>query len=115
MKISGSGKLSEMNVNDNIKVSGSVKMDGNIECLDFKSSGSARGEGNLIAHGDIKSSGSFRILGNLYGDRNAKFSGSATIGEEIKVNGIFEIKSVSISLLSQSIISNCPNDLAVTK
>jgi len=29
MKISGSGKLSEMSIKDNIVVSGSVKMDGN--------------------------------------------------------------------------------------
>ena len=87
MKISGSGKLSEMSIKDNIVVSGSVKMDGNIECQDFRSSGSTRGEGNLTVHGDIKSSGSFRILGALHGDGNAKFSGSTTIGEEIDIKG----------------------------
>ncbi len=90
MKISGSGKLSEMNIKDNIVASGSVKMDGNIECLGFRSSGSARGEGNLTVHGDVKSSGSFRILGALYGDGNAKFSGLTTIGKEIDVKGVLE-------------------------
>ncbi|MBA7559529.1 hypothetical protein ES708_01144 [subsurface metagenome] len=90
MKISGSGRLSEMSIKDNIVVSGSVKMDGNIECQGFRSSGSTRGEGNLIVHGDVKSSGSFRILGALHGDGNAKFSGSTTIGEEIEIKGVLE-------------------------
>ncbi len=90
MKISGSGKLSEMSIKDNIVVSGSVKMDGNIECQGFRSSGSTRGVGNLTVHGDVKSSGSFRILGALHGDGNAKFSGSTTIGEEIEIKGVLE-------------------------
>jgi cytoskeletal protein CcmA (bactofilin family) len=90
MKISGSGKLSEMSIKENIVVSGSVKMDGNIECQGFRSSGSTRGEGSLTAHGDVKSSGSFRILGALHGDGNAKFSGSTTIGEEIDIKGVLE-------------------------
>jgi len=90
MKISGSGILSEMSIKDNIVVSGSVKMDGNIECQGFRSSGSTRGEGNLTVHGDVKSSGSFRILGALHGDGNAKFSGSTTIGEEIDIKGVLE-------------------------
>ncbi|MBA7614730.1 hypothetical protein ES703_21999 [subsurface metagenome] len=90
MKISGSGRLSEMSIKDNIVVSGSVKMDGNIECQGFRSSGSTRGVGNLTVHGDVKSSGSFRILGALHGDGNAKFSGSTTIGEEIEIKGVLE-------------------------
>jgi len=90
MKISGSGKLSEMSIKDNIVVSGAVKMDGNIECQGFRSSGSTRGEGNLTVHGDVKSSGSFRILGALHGDGNVKFSGSTTVGEEIDIKGILE-------------------------
>ena len=90
MKISGSGKLSEMSIKDNIVVSGSVKMDGNIECQGFRSSGSTRGVGTLTVHGDVKSSGSFRILGALHGDGNAKFSGSTTIGEEIEIKGVLE-------------------------
>jgi len=87
MKISGSGKLSEMSIKDNIVVSGSVKMNGNIECQGFRSTGSTRGEGNLTVHGDVKSSGSFRLLGVLNTDGNAKFSGSTTVGEELFVKG----------------------------
>jgi len=87
MKISGSGKLSEMSIEDTIVVSGSVKMDGNIECQGFRSSGSTRGEGNLTVHGDVKSTGSFRLTGMLNTDGNAKLSGSTTVGEEIFVKG----------------------------
>ena len=90
MRISGSGTLSKMNLEDNIVVSGSVRMDGDIECLGFRSSGSARGEGNLTVHGDVKSSGSFRIRGTLLGDGNARFSGSATIDKEINIKGELE-------------------------
>ncbi len=87
MKISGSGKLSEMSIKENIVVSGSVKMDGNIECQGFRSTGSTRGEGNLTVHGDVKSSGSFRLFGVLNTDGNARFSGSTTVGEELFVKG----------------------------
>ena len=79
MKISGSGTLNKMKLDDTISSSGSVRIDGDVECLGFRSSGSARGEGNLIVHGDFKSSGSFNLRGGLQADGNAKSSGSATI------------------------------------
>lgn len=90
MKISGSGTLSKMSIEDTISSSGSVRMNGDIECLGFRSSGSARGEGNLIIHGDFKSSGSFNLRGALHGDGNAKSSGSATIEKEIIIKGALE-------------------------
>jgi len=90
MKISGSGTLSKMNIDDTIISSGSVRMTGDIECLGFRSSGSARGEGNLTVHGDFKSSGSFNLHGALHGDGNAKSSGSATIEKGIAVKGTLE-------------------------
>ena len=90
MKISGSGTLSKMNIDDTIVSSGSVRMDGDIECLGFRSSGSARGEGNLTIHGDFKSSGSFKLHGALHGDGNAKSSGSATIEKGINIKGTLE-------------------------
>ena len=90
MKISGSGTLSKMNIKDIIRSSGSVRMEGDIECLGFRSSGSARGEGNLTVHGDFKSSGSFNLHGSLHGDGNAKSSGSATVDKEININGALE-------------------------
>ena len=50
MKISGSGTLSKMDIKDIIISSGSVRIDGDIECLGFRSSGSARGEGLSLIH-----------------------------------------------------------------
>jgi cytoskeletal protein CcmA (bactofilin family) len=90
MKISGSGTLSNTKYEDIIVSSGSLRIDGDIECLGFRSSGSARGEGNLIVHGDFKSSGSFNLRGALIGDGNARSSGSATIEKEINVKGALE-------------------------
>ena len=90
MKFSGSGSLSKMKYEDTIASSGSLRMDGDIECLGFRSSGSARGEGNLIVHGNFKSSGSFNLNGVLYGDGNARSSGSATINKGINIKGVLE-------------------------
>ncbi len=90
MRISGSGTLSKMNLQDKIVSSGSVRMEGDIECLGFRSSGSARGEGNLIVHGNFKSSGSFNLYGALHGTGNARSSGSASIEKEIKIKGKLE-------------------------
>jgi cytoskeletal protein CcmA (bactofilin family) len=90
MRISGSGTLSKMKIEDKIESSGSVRMEGDIECLGFRSSGSARGEGNLTVHGNFKSSGSFNLYGALHGDGNARSSGSATIEEGIFIKGKLE-------------------------
>ncbi|MFW9772449.1 MAG: hypothetical protein ACFFFB_08190 [Candidatus Heimdallarchaeota archaeon] len=87
MKISGSGTLSEGRIYDELNASGSVKLKGNFECDGFHSSGSLRGEGNLIVHGDIESSGSFRLIGSLYGDNNYRSSGSTSIEGEIIIKG----------------------------
>ena len=88
MRISGSGRLSEGKINDEINLSGSAKIAGDFECMGFKSSGSLRGEGNLTVHGNVKSSGSFRIAGSLHGDGNAKFSGSSSVGGEVLIKGV---------------------------
>jgi len=87
MKISGSGSLSAGQIDDNISVSGSVKINGDFECNGFRTSGSLRALGNLTVHGDIKSSGSFRVMGALYGSNNAKFSGSTTVEGGIEIKG----------------------------
>lgn len=87
MKISGSGKLSEGKINDKLSVSGSARIEGNFECDGFRSSGSLRGSGDLVVHGDVRSSGSFRIIGSLFGDGNAKSSGSMSVGGQLSVKG----------------------------
>jgi cytoskeletal protein CcmA (bactofilin family) len=90
MKFSGSGTLSNAKYEDTITSSGSLRMDGDIDCLGFRSSGSARGEGNLIVRGNFKSSGSFNLNGALNGEGNAKSSGSATINKGINIKGVME-------------------------
>ncbi|MFX1498904.1 MAG: hypothetical protein ACFFBH_15370 [Promethearchaeota archaeon] len=90
MRISGSGTLSEGRINDELNASGSVKLKGNFECEGFHSSGSLRGEGNLIVHGEMDTSGSFRLMGALYGDSNYRSSGTTSIEGEIIVKGELE-------------------------
>jgi len=87
MRISGSGRLSEGKINDEIILSGSARLEGNFECTRFKSSGSLRGNGNLTVHGDVKNSGSFRLNGHLRGDGNARFSGSTSVAGAILIKG----------------------------
>jgi cytoskeletal protein CcmA (bactofilin family) len=89
MKISGSGKLSEGKIDDDLVTSGSARIDGDFECNDFRSSGSFRGSGNLTVHGDFRSSGSFRIHGSLKGDGNGRSSGTASVDGKISVDGTF--------------------------
>lgn len=87
IKLSGSAKISGGTLKKSIKTSGSAKIEGNLECDGFISSGSLRGFGDIIAHGEIISSGSFRILGSLNGDNNASFSGSTKIGSYVQIKG----------------------------
>lgn len=88
MKISGSGRISEGKINDELIVSGSARIEGDFECNGFKSSGSLKGKGNLTVHGEVKSSGSFRLDGHLNSDGNARFSGSTTVGGVLLVKGV---------------------------
>ena len=87
IKLSGSAKISGGTLKKSIKTSGSTKIEGNLECDGFISSGSLRGLGDIIAHGEIISSGSYRILGSLNGDNNASFSGSTKIGSYVQIKG----------------------------
>ncbi len=89
MKISGSGRLSAGKINEELRTSGSARIEGDFECNGFQSSGSFRGSGNLIVHGDIRSSGSFRLAGSIQGDGDARSSGSSRIGGGISIRGAF--------------------------
>ncbi|MFX1478067.1 MAG: hypothetical protein ACFFCI_08040 [Promethearchaeota archaeon] len=89
MKISGSGRLLEGKIDDNLVTSGSARIDGDFECNGFRSSGSFRGSGNLTVHGDFRSSGSFRVHGSLKGDGNGRTSGSASVDGKISIDGFF--------------------------
>lgn len=76
IKISGSGTASGGKYND-IKISGSGHINGDVECNNFKTSGSSKMEGNIKSK-LISVSGSVHITGN-------------TESEEIKVSGSIKI------------------------
>ena len=98
LKISGSGSAGG-GVYDEVKISGSGKITGNVECNEFHISGSGKVEGNVKAK-EFRTSGSSRINGNLEAE-DIKISGSSHITgdikcEEIKVSGSMHIeKSLS--------------------
>ena len=90
MKISGAGVLSGGEYEE-VKISGSAKIEGSIRCRSFASAGAARGEGDVICQEDFRSSGSAQITGAVSG-QNVEVSGalkcSALSGErELKLFG----------------------------
>lgn len=85
IKISGSGSAGGGKYND-VSISGSGKITGDLECIDFKTSGSSKVVGNLKAE-TIKISGSARIEGNLeVGEM--KVSGSSHVVGEVKSQSV---------------------------
>lgn len=106
VKISGVGTISGGRYNE-VRSSGSSKIDGDIECNSFKCSGSSTANGNIKAKiveisgatkilknvdtEDITVSGSTNILGSVT-TGNARFSGSAHVqgdvnAKKIKISG----------------------------
>jgi len=85
IKISGSGTAGGGKYNE-VSISGSGKINGNLECVDFKTSGSSKVIGDLKA-GTIKISGSARIEGNVEVEE-MKVSGSAHVTGQIKCQSI---------------------------
>jgi len=87
MRVSGSSTLSEGKINEDLVASGSTRINGNLECEKFKSSGTLKGSGNLTALGDFRNSGTFRLKGSLTVEGDARSSGSTTIDGETLVKG----------------------------
>ncbi|MFW9936581.1 MAG: hypothetical protein ACFFD5_02975 [Candidatus Thorarchaeota archaeon] len=87
MKISGSGRIEGGKINEDMIISGSSHIDGDLECNAIRISGTLRSAGALTTHGDVKSSGKFHIDGGLHGSNNINFSGSATVGNGIIAQG----------------------------
>jgi len=83
----GSAKISGGKTHKSLRVSGSGKINGDLECNGLTSSGSIIGSGNLTSHGDVSSSGSFNVAGFLYSDKNVDFAGSTQIGNLVNVQG----------------------------
>jgi cytoskeletal protein CcmA (bactofilin family) len=89
MRVSGSSTLPEGKIKEDLVSTGTTRINGNLECEGFKSSGSLKGLGNLIVHGDFRNSGSFKLAGSVIVDGNAKSTGSTTIEGEILIKGVY--------------------------
>lgn len=94
LKISGSGSAGGGKYNE-VKISGSGKITGNVECNEFHISGSGKVEGDVKTK-EYKTSGSSRINGSLEAEE-IKISGSSHIignikCEEIHVSGSAHIE-----------------------
>jgi cytoskeletal protein CcmA (bactofilin family) len=81
IKISGSGTSGGGTYNE-VTISGSGKINGDIECVNFKTSGSSKVVGNLKAE-TIKISGSARIEGNVEAVE-MNVSGSSHVTGQVK-------------------------------
>jgi cytoskeletal protein CcmA (bactofilin family) len=85
LKISGSGSAGG-GVYEEVKISGSGKITGNVECNEFYISGSGKVEGDVKAK-EYRTSGSSRITGSLEAE-NIKISGSSHITGDVKCGEI---------------------------
>ena len=111
MKISGAGVLGGGEYEE-VKISGSAKIEGSIRCRSFTCHGATKGEGDLSCREDFCSSGSTHVdgairadsaivsgslhCGALHGEKAVRISGSAGIdgrlsGGEIKVSGRLKV------------------------
>lgn len=85
LNFSGSSTLSNFSTEKIIRTSGSCHIDGNLESNGFDSSGSVRGQGNLLIHGNFKNSGSFKLIGSIFCENKAVMSGSTRIDGDLEV------------------------------
>ena len=96
MKISGTGKIGGGEYN-NIKISGSAKIEGNIECNYYKCSGSSNANGNVKSK-NIEISGSIKICGNADAEEINVSGSSHILGsvntKTLKISGSTSIKDI---------------------
>ncbi|WP_163195508.1 cell shape determination protein CcmA [Clostridium thermarum] len=82
LKISGSS-TSQGGIFNNVKISGSATINGDIECVDMSTSGYSKVVGN-ISSGEISTSGMCKVSGNVEATL-VKTSGTNHVGGNIKV------------------------------
>ena len=87
MKVAGSSTLNEGKINEDLVASGSTRLNGNLECEGFKSTGSLKGLSNLTVLGDFQCAGSFKLAGSLTVEGNAKSSGTTIIDGALLIKG----------------------------
>lgn len=83
MNFSGAGVIPAGEYDEEIQISGSGHIKGNIKCTEFHSAGMVKGDGDIDCSGAIRVSGSFTTKGNVK-SCGMKFAGSATVHGRIK-------------------------------
>lgn len=81
---------------DNVRMSGSGQIDGDIECASFSSSGSVRCNGNLRCRGTVKTAGSATVTKDIVCDDSVSFAGSVTVGGSIKCRELSSAGSIIV-------------------
>ena len=94
MKISGAGVLSGGEY-DEVRISGSAKIEGSIRCKSFACTGAAKGEGDLLCEEEFLTSGSTKFTGAVSA-KTARLSGAMscaalTVEKEAKLAGGVEV------------------------
>jgi len=94
MKISGAGVLSGGEY-DEVRISGSAKLEGDVRCRSFSAAGSARGEGKLVCEEDFRVAGSAHFEGEISA-KTAEVSGALkcaalNVEKETKLSGGVEL------------------------
>ncbi|MHA2000627.1 MAG: hypothetical protein ACTSVU_00880 [Promethearchaeota archaeon] len=97
-KFSGVDTIRDRKISQDVKISGLGKIPESLECLNFKVSGSAKADNNLLVHGDLSDSGRLKIKGSVEVDENTKISGvmnvfgNSLVHGNLKSSGIFKCK-----------------------
>ncbi len=89
MKFASFSVLESIHTERDIKISGRGKLEGDIECNAFKSSGSLKGKGNITTHGNFKSSGRVELEGTILSDGDINSSGPFVVIGSVQCIGKF--------------------------
>lgn len=95
VSISGSGVINGDVQCGDLSISGSGKIKGNIECIKFTTSGSSSVKGNLLCK-EMRTSGSGKVEGNVKVIGILNMSGSGSMGgdleaEEARISGVVKV------------------------
>lgn len=107
MIIAGSGHISAGDYNEEIKVSGSAKINGNVRCTSFTCSGAVSGEGELNCAENLRCAGSMKIekgviAKNLQVSGSMKVCGDCIVENEVRVAGSLKSNNIKCSKLTAS-------------
>lgn len=95
IRISGSGTVGSGEYNE-VKISGSGRICGDVKCERFAVSGSAHSAGVIECSGELSVSGSLKTDGGVKADR-ARISGSTAIGGDLCANTLKIAGSAAVS------------------